>query len=254
MKKFSLFLIILMLGCQKEDNNINPTRNDFVGYYCGEYRSTNSWGDIFTDVFKSETDSNKIIFERIVGGDSLEAIVYGYNLLIPEQTHRGWGTTSVGWWGEDYYFDVTIYGEGTLDKNNYLIQGNIHIKETYDNGTEYNEESVFKMYDCYKYSYTGTFTGDSTTVVISQHGDSLLLSITFWKDQIPKGWKNAIATDDHCLITFSMDSIADISSGKIYQLYGYGHKMGDSLRFFLYADYNNNSEIYSCNFRVGKTE
>ena len=256
MKKFSLFLLILILGCQKEDNNINSTRNDFVGYYCGEITTSGQWGSFNTEVFKSETDSNKIIFDFFSGSglDSVEAIVNGYNLTIPEQTYRKSATTSAGPWGEVYYYDVTIFGNGTLDIDRHFMHIDLRIRETYDNGALREVPWVIEMYNSSNSSYIGTYTGDNTTVTISQYGDSLLLSITFWEDFIPGGWENIVASDNPCSISFSKDSIADIATGDMYSIMGGGHKMGDSLRFTFNAYYHGSSPLYIYDFTVGKTE
>lgn len=251
MKRISLYILIILLGCQKENSEINVNRDKFIGNYCGEIIG-NGWSPFNTTIRKSETDSNMIVFDYFVGGDSVEAFVDGYNIIIPEKTYRKSGHTSAGPWGQTYYYDLTVSGNGVLDISNYLLQINLTLKETYEDGDNNITESVIKMYNSSKYSYIGTFTGDSTTVIITPYNDNLLVSITFPEYWIPNGWDSIKASESQCSISFSVDSIKDISSGEIYKLRGGGHKLGDSLCFTIFAYYHCLSPLYIYDLTVTK--
>jgi hypothetical protein len=251
MKKISFFLLIIIISCQKETDNINIARDKIVGDYCGEITESGGRSPFNTTVRKSETSSDKIIFDDFVGGDNVEAIIKGCNLVIPEKTYRNEEMTSAGPSGELYYYDLTVSGNGTLDTCKHFIRINLTLKETYK-GQERVSQSTIEMFNSSKYSYTGTFTEDSTTVIISRYNDSLLVSIAFQEDWIPYGWDSIKASESYCYISISVDSIKDISSGEMYRVVGSAHKLGNGLKFSLFAYYHGISPLYIYDFTVIK--
>lgn len=254
MKRISFCLLILIASCQKESIEINTTRNEFIGYYCGQQRFLGSWIPFNTTVRKSEKDSNMIVFDHFVGSDTVEVIVNGYNLIIPENTYRIAEHTSAGPWGQTYYYDLTVSGNGTLYSSDNFLQLALTLKKNYEDGKEKVTYSVLDLYNSSRFSYIGTFSGDSTTVNIAQNDDSLLLSISFQEDLLPKGWANIKASEHLCTIGFFADSIHDISSDEIYELSGSAQKLGNSLKFTLFAYYHGISPLYIYDFTVTKNE
>ncbi len=252
MKKIIFCLTIILISCHKESDKTSATRDDFIGDFCGDITGVGSWSPFNTTVRKSETNNNKIIFDHFVGADTVEAIVEGYNLVIPEKTYRKEESTSAGPWGEPYYYNLTVSGNGTLNNNKHFMQINLTLKETYNTGKEIISQSVIKMFNSSKYSYIGTFTGDSTTVIISQYNDSLLLSISFQNGGMPYGWNALKASESSCNISFSVDSIYEISSGEMYRLRGGAIKYGDSLKFSFFAYYHGISPLNIYEFTVTK--
>lgn len=244
-------MLIITISCQKKGDDLNNTRDEFIGNYCGEITGA-GLSPFNTTVWKSETDNNKIIFDNFVGGDTVEAIVEGYNLIIPKRTYRKEGHTSAGPWGKVYYYDLTVSGNGVLNTSKYFLRINLTLKESYENGDDRVSQSIIEMYNPTKYSYIGTFTGDSTSVIISPYNDSLLVSVAFPVGWIPCGWDNIKASESDCNISFSVDSIKDISSGEVYRIGGGAQKLGDSLRFSLFAYYHSISPLYIYNFTVTK--
>jgi hypothetical protein len=252
MKRIMFFFLIITISCQKEGSDLNNSRDEFVGNYCGEISGAGFWSIFNTTVLKSETDSNKIFFDYFAGVDTVEAIVEGYSLIIPERTCRKYEQTSAGPWGKTIYYDLTISGNGELNKSKYLLRINLFSKSSYENGDNREGHSIIEMYNSTKYSYIGTFTGDSTKVIISPYNDSLLLSVAYPVGWIPSGWDNIRASENDCEITFSGDSIKDILSGEVYRIGGGAQKLGDSLKFSLFAYYHGTSPIYIYNFTVTK--
>lgn len=250
--KMILCLAIMLIGCLNENDKITDIRDEFIGDFCGRVTGQSSWNSVNTTIRKSETDSNKIILDNFIGADTVEATIDGYNLVISETTYRGSETSSAGYWGETYYYTISIAGNGTLDINSHSIQLNITLTKTYDTGEEQSIQSSVTMFNSSKYSYVGTFTGDSITVTILPYNDSLLLSISFQNGLLTSGWKDFKASEKPCGISFSVDSITDISSGEWYRLGGGANKYGDSLRFSLTTRYHNYSPIYFYDFTVAK--
>jgi hypothetical protein len=251
MKRIIFFLFIVFISCQKEGNNI-LTRDEFIGNYCGEIISNNDWSSVNLIIGKSDTVSNQIIIKQLIEND-VYAIVDGYNLTIPEQTYRLAEVSSPVQRSNSYFYNFVVSGNGFLDRSNYLLRINLNVSKFYDI-ENYNKvnQAVIKAYNSSKYSYLGTFSNDSSTVIISSSNDSLLLSIAFSKDCSPCGWDNIKASDNGCHISFQVDSIEDISSGEFYRLRGGALKVGDSLEFSLFAYYHGKSPIYIYDFTVVK--
>lgn len=248
MKKIIFGLSLLLINCQKENSTTN-TSNDFIGEYCGEFTEDGSWGIFNTIISKSETDKNKIIFSDFLGEDSVEAIVNGYNLKIPEKTFRKVSHSGLG---NLYYYDWTISGYGQLDPNKHFIYIDLTEKRTLETGGERVSQGIVKIFNSSKYSYIGTFKGDSATIIISTFNNSLLVSVCFQKGWIPYGWNFIKATESQCSISLSADSINEISTNDIYRLSGSAQKYGDSLFISLFAYCQGISPLYIYEFRVGK--
>ena len=252
MKRISFCLLIILLGCHKESDERNTIREEFVGNYCGRILEFGRWSPLSATVQKMVTSENMVVFDYLIGVDNVPAIVENNNLVIPEITQRKVTSTTAAPWGEITYYDLTLSGNGVLDVSNYLLRMNIILKESYDVGDDRVRQFEIEMYNSSKYSYNGTFTGDSATVIISQYNDSLLLSIVFQEDRIPSGWNNIKAIENQCIISFSVDSIKDISLGELYTLSGGAYKLGNSLRFILFA-YHGSSSLYTYDFTVTKS-
>ncbi|MGD2033682.1 MAG: hypothetical protein PVF73_01400 [Bacteroidales bacterium] len=253
MKKFGLILLIVIASCQKEDEIISKTRDDFSGVYCGELISTRgSWRPVHVVVSKSDTDSAAIIFEDFFNGRDVEAIVDGYHLHIPEQAFRF--SNHNGPFGGTFYYTLYLSGNGSLDIDTHYMQIHFICKEISEDTQEKISLSKAELYDPDYYSCTGTYTGDSVTVVVTSVNDSLFTSITFQCDDIPKGWKNIKTRDETCYLNFLADSINDIASGEVYRLSGSGLKVGNRIEFSIRAYYHGVSPLLFYDFSVTKTD
>jgi len=235
MKNLVLLLVIFLLSCHKENINItNNDRDKYIGHYCGEIISGGSWGLYNIEIVKSSKDSNKILI------DSIEAIVDGNNILIPEVRHHV----------DDY--DLVIEGNGVLDTTWYHLLINITMKMIRINQPEMIVTQLINLYKPDIFSYEGTYTGDSATVILSSINGQLYAKITFQPGWEPYGWENILVQDKDCYLGISSDSINDILSGENYKLLGSGLKLGDHLKFNLQAYYHGISPLYLYNFTVTK--
>ena len=261
MKKVIFSTIIFIICCQKESDKTSNTRDEFIGDYCGNLTSEGTWASFDTKIEKSETRNNVIVFDYFDGVDSVEAIVKGYNLIIPEKTVQEEDRNAAG----VYYYDFTVSGNGTLDISKHLIQINRTATSDYGNGRISVEHSIIRMFNSSKYSYIGTFkgdsvqysgmlsTGDSTTVIVSSIKDSISLDILIQHEGELFGWKKIKAIDNSCTIQIlEGDSIKDFPSNDKCLLNGGGQKFGDQLIFNLFAYYG--TSLYIMNFSVTKTK
>jgi hypothetical protein len=252
--KYFLLCFIVITGCQKENHDkINDiTVQDFLGDYCGDLTSPGSWQPFNTSILKSDHSGNKIIFQHFPGKDSIEAFIIGNQIIIPVQKFQMPGYNAV--LGHSEYFDATISGNGSLDVTIYFMRINYKLRVMSDGALVESKDILLEMYNASKYSYMGTFIGDSATVTIESVNDSLVASITFKEDWIPFGWQKINIADCGCSLCVSSDSINDIATGEYYKLSGSGRKRGNRLDFSLSAYYHGISPLYFYNFSVVKTE
>lgn len=237
MKNIVLLLVLCLLSCNKENIDItNKDRSKFLGYFCGELITDGNSTIYNTEIKKSSTDSNKILI------DSIEAIVEGNTITIPEVTSH-----------VDNY-DLIIEGYGVLDTTNYHLQINITIKVRRIDQPEMIVTQVLNLYKPNVLTYEGTYTGDSATVVISSVNDQLYAAITFETDMEPYGWENILIQDEGCYLKINTDSINEIASGEYYKLQGSGLKLGDHLRFHLQTYYHCISPLNIYDFNVIKNQ
>jgi hypothetical protein len=246
MKRICLFLLILFAGCQKE-NDPNITRDDYCGDYCG----ITSSGNISISIKKSDSDNNKVIIENLIGEKEIEAIVDGFKITIPEQTFHEADPRPD--YSSDYY-DLIFSGDGTMDANKSFLLINLTVKQVMEDTPDYTVIMTIELYNNSKYSFTGTYTGDSTTVIVSSVSDKPVLSIRFPEKWLPAGWENISVYDDVCSYVISTDSAYDISSGERYKLSGSVRKLGKNLHFSFTAYYQGYSPIFFYKFTVSKEE
>jgi hypothetical protein len=229
---------MVLSGCQKENNK---TINDFIGTYCGVCTEEDASSSYADDIIKSDAYRDRIIIRCFPNYcEPVEAIIDNYDLIIPEQKFEGIFS--------DY---CIISGNGTLDVKNYYLKINYTRINFYHNDTDINH-GIMEVYNSSKYSYSGTYKGDSVVVLISPIDDSLLVSIYFPKYWIPNGWENIKASESSCSISISVDSIKDISSGEMYTLLGNSQKRGNCLFFLINAYYHGISPLYIYRFTVIK--
>jgi hypothetical protein len=243
MKRLIFFLVIILVACDKDNVNVpNTNRDNFIGHYCGEFISGGSRSPIQKDIFKSPLDSNKIFIVDLSNHDSIEAIISGNTITIPQMKRHF----------EDY--DIFVEGKGTLDLTDFHLQIIYNGKIIMTDKPEISYSSTENLYQTNKLSYIGTYTGDSATVVFSSINNNLYASITFQPSWVPYGWENILIQDQECYLDISTDSTKDIASSENYKLLGSARKLGDSLRFSIRAYYHGISPLYFYDFIVTKLE
>jgi hypothetical protein len=255
MKRISFCLLFICLSCHKEKDVSNFTREEFIGNYCGIIYSyqpgSYGTGECTSTILRSETHNNIVILDQFIEGESIQGIVEGYNLIIPEDTIKGlWHSQGPG--HGIIYYDLSVSGSGFLDTNNYLLHIELREIEIYESGYRDTSYADIKMFNSSKYLYLGNFSGEGATVVISPDNDSLILSMAFSEDWIINGWRNIGALESPCSIDFFVDSIEDISTHDLYEISGSGYKLGDSLRFKIFATNLSTTEWDIFNFTVIK--
>jgi hypothetical protein len=252
MKKLTILLLILLAGCKKESGyiNLNVTRDDFIGNYCGVYtREGYEGSDYNTTIRMKEPFINKIIIENFLGAGDIEAIIHGNTFYIPETTfYHHYASSKYG----SYYYNEVLSGTGVLDISKYFLQINYTVRDIRENLPDQIDKGGIALYKSSKLSYLGNYSGDSASVIISSMHDSLFATITFQEWWKPYGWKNIKVQENDCEIYFSTDSINDISSGETYRLSGSGQKRGNQLRFSMRAYYHGISPLYFYDFTVTK--
>jgi hypothetical protein len=242
MKKLAIFLPLILASCSKDSDNLSIINRDlFIGHYCGEVISGGSWYVTQKNIHKSPTDSNKIFIVDSYPYDSVEATVNGLTISIPQRTVHS----------ENY--EIVASGKGILDTTDFHLQIIYSGKYILSDQSNYPFTSTVNLFQSYKLTYHGTYTGDSATVVFSTVEDTMHASITFQPGWVPYGWNNIKVSDSECSLSVSADSINDIASGESYKLMGSAQKFGDSLKFSIRAYYHGISPLYFYDFIVSKT-
>jgi hypothetical protein len=243
MTKLIFFLIFILVTCQKDSVNLPSTnRENFIGHYCGEYYSEGSRFPIERDIIKSAIDSSVIFIVDFSYHDSVEAKISGNKITIPQRSKHN----------ADY--DIMVEGTGTLDLTDFHLQIIYTSKLIRIDKPDLIISGTENLYNTNKLAYSGTYTGDSATVVFSSNNNNLYASIKFQPGWVPYGWENILIQDKKCYLGLSADSIKDIASGENYKLLGSALKLGDSLRFSINAYYHGISPLYIYNFIVSKSE
>ncbi len=253
MRRLVIIILLLCIGCHKDIDDPGRYINDFIGHYCGTISQVGSWASYSTPVWRSETNSNKVAMEYFMGLDTAWFTVNGYHLSLDNQSYRETLSTSAGPWGQVYHIDWNVSASGDLNPYDHSLHIEA-IKQGYieEWGEDVEEHYSIDIINSEKYSYTGTYSDDTVTVIITPYNDSLQLSVIFPDEWTPTGWENIKASETPCSIHVDEDSIADRLTGEFYRIRGGGQKLGDSLRFTIFAYFHDYSPLYICEFTVHK--
>lgn len=216
-----LFSIILFFiwGCIKERNNLNDL---LIGSYSKGFDGQDCL------VIDNENIKNSS-FEVHIGSQPLKVkILYNNELIIPNQTYTGidchFGCVEI----------VDSYeGKGFYDAELGTITFNYSYSHHVSSGYSSNGKGIIQYFKISDSAFSSTYIGDSTTVVINNYNDSLRLSILYQPNlnDEPWGWINLKGIKLNCSIQIR-DSLAEISSGEIFDLRGGGFVCQDQIKFY----------------------
>ena len=230
MKKFFYILVFVLAGCHhyEYDDVFFNFRDRFIGKWCGVKIIDGNSYPFDTRISKSTDDSMKVIISNFLYGRPIEAIVSRNKLIIPKVIYMEEGTP------------IEIWGDGTFDQMSSHLQIDFSLKILPD--IAYTGR--IDLYPPSATSYTGTYTDDTVTMVISPIGDLINIDLIFPEYWVPSGFIGITTKNESCCLNLTSDSIIDIGSGEYYELMGSACKTEDTLNIYLNAYYHGISPLY----------
>jgi hypothetical protein len=218
-----LLVLICLYGCRKENDNQNFSLDKLIGLYCGDFKVKYGEGIQNTTISQTDIDSLKFIYRNFASIPSpvIVKIKKNYTFVIDKQTFK-----------PDYFY-ATVTGFGYYD----TAQGMMHINYQilYDGINQENEDGVIELYNISNYSYGGTYSGDSITMIMSSGTDTLDISLQFPENWMPCGWDHIKAIDKGCYYSFIPDTFRDVCSDQLRIVQGSASKRGNKLEIGIRA-------------------
>jgi hypothetical protein len=215
---FSCLLILICLGgCQKENDNQKSSLDKLIGLYCGKFKVQYGEGTQQTSISQTDIDSLKFIYNNFasIGSPVIVRINKNLTFFIDKQTFK-----------PDYYY-ATVTGFGFYDTARGLMHISYHM--AYKNVNMDDQDGIIEQYNVSSFSYGGTYSGDSTTMVISSGNDTVDISLRFPENWVPCGWDHIRAINSRCYIDFIPETLKDACSGELRYVEGYAKKHGNKL-------------------------
>jgi hypothetical protein len=219
-----LLVLIWLYGCQNENDNQNSSLDKLIGLYCGDFKVEYGSGIQKATISQSDIDSMKFIYSNFasIPGPVIVKIKKNFTFVIDEQTFV-----------PDYY-NVTVTGFGYYDTAQGMMHINYHM--LFDRTAQpQTVDGVIELYNISNYSYGGTYSGDSTSMVMSSGTDTLDISLRFPENWIPCGWDHIKAIDKGCYFSFIPDTFKDVCSDDLRYVEGSASKQGNKLEIGIRA-------------------
>ena len=210
-----LLTLLWFYGCQKENDNQNSLEK-LVGNYCGDFRVEGGSGIQQTSISQTDIDSLRFIYHNFasIGSPVIVKINKNFTFFIDKQTFQ-----------PDYYY-ATVTGFGYFDTAQQMIHISYHM--AYENINMEDEDGVIEVFNL-THAYGGTYSGDSTTMVMSSGTDTLDISLRFPDNWIPCGWDHIKAIDNGCYFYLIPDTLKDVCSDESRYVEGIAKKHGNKL-------------------------
>ncbi len=218
-----LLVLIWLCGCQKDNDNQKPSLDKLIGLYCGNFKVKYGGGIQQTSISQTDIDSLKFIYDGFasIGSPVIVKIKKNFTLFIDKQTFK-----------PDYYY-ATVTGFGFYDTARGLMHISYHM--AYENINMDDQDGIIELYNTSGFSYGGTYSGDSTTMVMSSGNDTVDISFRFPENWIPCGWDHIKAIDKGCYFRFIPDTFKDVCSGDLRYVEGSASKLGNKLEIGIRA-------------------